>query len=251
MKRVIAGLIVIVLGIFIFTSLYAPKSSEGKFFPEFGKANLSERVSDKFVKKNVTGDNGEVVYKETKDPESGSANMVTSIVVNYRSFDTLGEVTVLFVSALGVGLLLSGKSRMKFKTPPNFILKSAVRVIAGVILITGVYIFIHGHLTPGGGFPGGSMIASAVLLFYLSDDEFKTKMKSFKLLEGTAGSLYLIFGLLGLAYGGYFLYNFLPTGTVGELFSAGIVPIIYIFVGLKVGSELSNLISDFLSEEGK
>ncbi|SHE76932.1 Membrane bound protein complex subunit mbxF [Marinitoga hydrogenitolerans DSM 16785] len=249
MKRFIAALIVLVLGIFIFTNLYS--TGEGKLFPKFGEVNLSERVSNSFVNKNVSENSGEVKFKETKNAESGSANMVTSIVVNYRSFDTLGEVTVLFVSALGVGLLLSGNTRMKFKTPPNFILKTAVRIISGIILITGVYIFIHGHLTPGGGFPGGSMIASAVLLFYLSDDEFRTKVKAFKVLEGTAGSLYLIFGLLGISLGGYFLYNFLPTGTVGELFSAGIVPIIYIFVGLKVGSELSNLISDFLSEEGK
>nr|WP_129407854.1 Na(+)/H(+) antiporter subunit B [Marinitoga lauensis] len=249
MKRVIAALLILVLALFIYGNLYS--TGEGKLFPKFGNVNLSERVSNKFINKNANGENGVVTYKETKDAESGSANMVTSIVVNYRSFDTLGEVTVLFVSALGVGLLLSGKSRMKFKTPPNFILKAGVRIIAGIILITGVYIFIHGHLTPGGGFPGGSMIASAVLLFYISDDEFRTKVKSFKFLEGTAGSLYLIFGLLGLTMGGYFLYNFLPTGVVGELFSAGIVPIIYIFVGLKVGSELSNLISDFLSEEGK
>jgi multicomponent Na+:H+ antiporter subunit B len=249
MKRVIAVLLVGVLGFFIYSNLYS--TSNGNLFPKFGEVKLSERVSNKFVKKSVNGNESEIVYNQTKDAESGSANMVTSIVVNYRSFDTLGEVTVLFVSALGVGLLLSGKSRMKFKTPPNFILRSAVRIIAGIILITGVYIFIHGHLTPGGGFPGGSMIASAVLLFYISDDEFKTKVKAFKFLEGTAGSLYLIFGLLGLSLGGYFLYNFLPTGVIGNLFSAGIVPIIYIFVGLKVGSELSNLISDFLSEEGK
>ncbi|KAF2956397.1 Na(+)/H(+) antiporter subunit B [Marinitoga sp. 38H-ov] len=249
MKRLIAILLVGVLGFFIFTNLYS--EGNGKVFPKFGEVKISERVSDKFVKKNVNGNVTTVEYKVTKDAESGSANMVTSIVVNYRSFDTLGEVTVLFVSALGVGLLLSGKSRMKFKTPPNFILKAAVRVVAGIILITGVYIFIHGHLTPGGGFPGGSMIASAILLFYISDDEFKTKVKAFKFLEGTAGSLYLIFGLLGLTMGGYFLYNFIPTGVVGELLSAGIVPIVYIFVGLKVGSELSNLISDFLSEEGK
>jgi multicomponent Na+:H+ antiporter subunit B len=249
MKRLIAILLVAVLGLFIYSNLYT--EGNGKLFPKFGEVNLSERVSEKYVKKSVNGNESEVFFNETNNAESGSANMVTSIVVNYRSFDTLGEVTVLFVSALGVGLLLSGKSRMKFKTPPNFILRSAVRIIAGIILITGVYIFIHGHLTPGGGFPGGSMIASAVLLFYISDDEFKTKVKTFKFLEGTAGSLYLIFGLLGLSMGGYFLYNFLPTGIVGNLFSAGIVPIVYIFVGLKVGSELSNLISDFLSEEGK
>ena len=47
----------------------------------------------------------------------------------------------------------------------------------------------------------------------------------------------------------YFLQNFLPVGTVGDLLSAGIIPIIYVLIGLKVGSEISGIVDNFLTEE--
>ena len=176
--------------------------------------------------------------------------MVTSVVVNYRSFDTLGEVTVLFISAFGVGLLLSGKrKRQMFAHEPSFILKHGARVVFGIMMVFGIYMITHGHLTPGGGFPGGTIIAAAILLLYIADNEFKTKLNTFKVTEGLAGSLYVIIGLLGIAIGGYFLVNFLPTGTVGDLLSAGLIPIVYILIGLKVGSEISGVVAGFATEE--
>ena len=211
---------------------------------------MESRVSDKYINKSVNGDNGEVVFGKSADLEAGSANIVTSVVVNYRSFDTLGEVTVLFISAFGVGLLLTGKrKRQKLMYKPNFILKQGARIVFGIMVIFGVYVFTHGHLTPGGGFPGGAIIAAAILLLYLSDDEFRVKLKGMKAAEGTAGSLYVIIGLLGIVFAGYFLQNFLPTGTVGEVISSGVIPIVYILIGLKVGSELSSVVDAFLTEE--
>lgn len=249
MKKFFALILVAILGFYIFSGLYMNEGGDFSF-KKFGEANLSDRVSDKYVNKNVNGDTDEVVFGKSNNLESGSSNVVTSIVVNYRSFDTLGEVTVLFISALGVALLFGGYDRKKvFKNPPSFILKYGTRIIFGIILMTGIYIFVHGHLTPGGGFPGGSMIASAILLMYISDDEFRVKFKLIKVAEGIAGSLYVIAGLVGLFVGGYFLYNFLPSGTLGNLASAGLIPVIYILVGLKVGSELSGIVANFLAEE--
>jgi multicomponent Na+:H+ antiporter subunit B len=59
----------------------------------------------------------------------------------------------------------------------------------------------------------------------------------------------VVIGLLGLALGGYFLYNFLPTGTVGEVISSGVIPVVYILIGLKVGSEISGIVSGFVTKE--
>ena len=128
-------------------------------------------------------------------------------------------------------------------------LRVGSRALFGIIIMTGVYVILHGHLTPGGGFPGGTMIASAMLLLYLADDQFRAGIKGFKILESLAGSLYVVIGLLGLVFATYFLQNFLPTGTVGDLVSSGIVPIVYILIGLKVGSEISGMIDNFLTEE--
>ena len=49
--------------------------------------------------------------------------------------------------------------------------------------------------------------------------------------------------------GGYFLMNFLPTGIVGTIFSAGLIPIIYVLIGLKVGSEIAGIVDSFLTVE--
>lgn len=245
MKKIVAIIILSVIGFFLVTGL---NDIEG--FTPYGEANVSERVSEGYIQKNVTEDADTIVFGETVDAETGSANFITSIIANYRSFDTLGEVTVLFVSALGISLLLGSGTRV-FCTvhKPNFILRVGAKVVLPLIVVVGVFVFSHGHLTPGGGFPGGSMIASAVLLMYLSNPELRLNIKRFKATESIAGSIYVIIGLLGLAMGGYFLNNFMGTGTVGSLISAGIVPIVYVLVGLKVGSELTGVITDFMKEE--
>jgi multicomponent Na+:H+ antiporter subunit B len=153
---------------------------------------------------------------------------------------------------LGVALLLasSSKKRLELNFHPNFMLRVGSRALFGIILMTGVFVTIHGHLTPGGGFPGGTMIASSILLLYLADDQFRTKVSGFKVLESFAGTLYVLIGLVGLFVFDFFLVNFLDNGILGELFSAGIVPIIYVLIGLKVGSEISGIIDNFLTEEG-
>ncbi len=108
---------------------------------------------------------------------------------------------------------------------------------------------IHGHLTPGGGFPGGALIGAAVLLKYISDDAFRAKMVGFRILEGTAGSVYVLIGMAGILFGSYFLENVLDTGKIGALFSGGLIPGIYILIGLKVGSELVGILDRFMKEE--
>jgi multicomponent Na+:H+ antiporter subunit B len=45
--------------------------------------------------------------------------------------------------------------------------------------------------------------------------------------------------------------NFLPTGTVGNLLSAGIIPVVYVIIGLKVGSEITGIVADMFNEEVK
>ncbi|ABR31068.1 cation:proton antiporter [Thermosipho melanesiensis] len=238
MRRVFSLLIVTGLLIFFVSSLSA--------IPEYGKARLS-KVSKAYINKNVKGETGEVEFEKSKNLEDGAANVVTSIVVDYRSFDTLGEVTVLFTSALGVGIILNGIKKKTFGRTPNFILRISVGILLPLILLFGAYIFIHGHLTPGGGFPGGTIIAAGILLLYLSNEEFKLG-KASKFVESVAGSVYVIIGIIGLAIGGYFLINFLPTGVLGALFSAGIIPIVYVVIGFKVGAELSGIIADLHGE---
>ncbi len=188
------------------------------------------------------------VYKGIK--ETGATNIVTSVVVNYRGFDTLGEVTVLFIAAIGLGAILATRKKKKRKEieKPSLILYTGCYLLFPLILLFGAYIFIHGHLTPGGGFQGGAIIASAFLLRYLGCPERKINRKASDATESLGGLIFVLLGLLGLIVGGYFLLNFLPKGVPNLLFSAGIIPIIYIAIGFKVGSELAGVIDNLIEE---
>ena len=190
-------------------------------------------------------------YIEKGIKQTGATNIVTSVVVNYRAFDTLGEVTVLFIAAIGIGAVLTTGRRKKSERkvePASLILYTGCRFLFPLILLFGAYIFIHGHLTPGGGFQGGAIIASAYLLIYLGCRERRISERGSKLAESLTGLIFVMVGLVGLAVGGYFLANFLPKGVPGFLFSAGIIPIIYIAIGFKVGSELAGIIDNLMEE---
>jgi multicomponent Na+:H+ antiporter subunit B len=181
---------------------------------------------------------------------TGAANIVTSVVVSYRGFDTLGEITVLFIAAIGLGAVLTGITEKKARKiqPASLILYTGCRLLFPLILVFGAYVFIHGHITPGGGFQGGAIIASGFLLIYLGCREKRVSQKAFKLTESLGGLVFVVAGLLGLAFSGYFLSNFLPKGTANTLFSGGIIPVIYVAIGFKVGSELAGIIDNLIEE---
>ncbi len=178
----------------------------------------------------------------------GSANLVTAVVVTYRGLDTLGEVTILFLTAAIIGFFLKGKLEegKREVRPSSEILQTAAAVLIPIIIVFGVYIFINGHLTPGGGFQGGAIIASAIILMLLTRPTMPFNHKLFSTIESISGLSFITLGVLGALFAGGFLDNrFIETGTVGELISGGAIPIIYSFVGLKVGAELSNILGDF------
>lgn len=183
--------------------------------------------------------------------ETGATNIVTSVVVSYRGFDTLGEITVLFTAAMGLGAVL-GTYRKRKKgekaEPASLIVHTGCRFLFPIILITGAYIIVHGHLTPGGGFQGGAVIASAFLLMYLGCSGKRIKYNVSKVTESLAGLTFIVLGIGGLTIGKNFLFNFLPKGEPNTLLSAGIIPIIYIAIGLKVGSELAGIIDNLIEE---
>jgi multicomponent Na+:H+ antiporter subunit B len=118
-----------------------------------------------------------------------------------------------------------------------------------LILLFGAYVFVHGHLTPGGGFQGGAIVASAFLLVYLGCRGKRAAETGMKITESLGGLIFILIGLIGLLIGGhYFLSNFLPKGTLGSLFSAGTIPIIYVAIGFKVGAELAGVIDNLMEE---
>ncbi|MEN8192904.1 MAG: Na(+)/H(+) antiporter subunit B [Bacteroidota bacterium] len=186
-------------------------------------------------------------YLENTVEQTGSVNTVTSIIVSYRGFDTLGEVTVLFLAATGLGaILFDKKGKKRRRQHASLIVRVSAHLIYPLIILLGAYVFIHGHLTPGGGFQGGAIIATGVLLMFMSYRSFEVSHKFLTYLESLAGITFVVVGFAGLIWGSSFLENILPLGIPNQLFSAGVIPIIYIAVGLKVGAELTGLLDNLL-----
>ncbi len=183
------------------------------------------------------------------------SNAVTSIVVNFRGFDTLGEVTVLFLSVTALGSILYRKRHQVGERSVLFSASSVVtagsKLLFPAIVLLGAYVFIHGHLSPGGGFQGGVIIATGFLLMLLAYENFSVGHNALSIIESLAGITFAGVGLLGFINGGTFLENFLPAGVLNDLFSGGVIPIIYIAVGFKVSAELTGVIYTVLNEKGE
>jgi multicomponent Na+:H+ antiporter subunit B len=121
----------------------------------------------------------------------------------------------------------------------SLIVKTITRLTVGLILLYGIYIVLHGHVSPGGGFAGGVIISLSfihLMLAYGKDAAFKKLSRSVASLFESAGALmFLSIALLGFT-GGYFFLNFLGKGRPFRLFSAGIIPLCNIAICLKVGA---------------
>ena len=180
--------------------------------------------------------------------KEGVANVVTTVVVYFRGFDTLGEIAVLFIASLGVGVMLQPNTECRLKAESNFMLQTASTLLFPLILLFGIYVMVYGHLSPGGGFQGGVIIASGVLLLLISHKNFEVPHTVIVAFETFAGVSYVLIGLMGLLLLDTFLGNFIPhnIANMGMLLSGGVIPLIYIIVGIKVGSEMSGIVQNLM-----
>jgi len=123
----------------------------------------------------------------------------------------------------------------------SLIVKNITRLVAGFIAIFGVYIVLYGHVSPGGGFAGGVILAGALVLIVLAfGEEYSRKVFPHDVAKTSdaLGALgFLLVAIFGYMVGGFFV-NFLPRGQVGNLFSAGTIPISNLAIGIKVGTGL-------------
>ena len=196
-------------------------------------------------------------------------DMVTAVNFDFRGFDTLGEETILFMSVIGGALLLRRqkdehkdengeheawlREAAKRSTPnPSEAVKATTVGLVGPLVAFGLYIVAHGQLTPGGGFQGGVILATAPLLVYIADDLETFKRITHKALleasEGFAIFSYVALGLAGVAAGGTFLQNILPFGVTGKLLSGGTITVLNLITGLAVASGFVHLLHAFLEQ---
>ncbi len=137
----------------------------------------------------------------------------------------------------------------KNKTGMSIIVKTNTRIIVSMILVFGIYIVLHGHISPGGGFAGGVIIALSFTLLMLAFGKDMTISKISKNLasnlESIGALMFLFIALFGFL-GGAFFMNILNKGTPFKLFSAGTIPLSNCAISLKVGIGLFSIYLAFV-----
>ena len=196
-------------------------------------------------------------------PERSTTDVVTAVNFDYRGFDTLGEEFILFAAVIAVASILrtlrGERSRpadddaVGRDVPDTSLLVrvTGLGLVAPVILV-GIYIVAHGHQTPGGGFQGGVILATALLLTYLAGDYATMRAVGptwlIELAEGTGAAGFALIGVAGLVAGEAFFENVLGKGTPGELLSSGTIPLSNAAVGLAVTGGFVFMLSEFLQQ---
>lgn len=128
----------------------------------------------------------------------------------------------------------------------TLIVKTISSWVKVLIFLFGIYIIIFGHLTPGGGFAGGVILASSYVLLMLSfgreSVEENLSLPAASRLDCLGAFLFAVIAILGLVFGSAFFVNFLYQqylpGSALNLVSAGTIPLSNIAIGLKVGASL-------------
>jgi multicomponent Na+:H+ antiporter subunit B len=196
-------------------------------------------------------------------PERQTTAVVTAVNFDFRGLDTLGEEFILFAAVVGVASLFR-LLRGERDTKPDDdaagrrVRESSVAVtvlglgLVGPTVLVGLYVVIHGHQTPGGGFQGGVILATALLLVYLCD-QYRTLRQVgpvwlIELGEAIGGAGLVLIGLAGLVFGSAFFENVLPFGTAGFLLSAGTIVLSSSAVGLAVAGGFSFMLTEFLEQ---
>jgi multicomponent K+:H+ antiporter subunit A len=118
-------------------------------------------------------------FLENSKPGGGGTNVVNVILVDFRGFDTLGEITVLAIAALGIFSMLrnvrlqpvtaEGRSSARSRDAYPTLLAQISRPLLPLALMVAVYIFLRGHNLPGGGFIAGLIAAVALILQYIAN----------------------------------------------------------------------------------
>ena len=196
-------------------------------------------------------------------PERHVTNMTSAVNFDYRGFDTLGEEFMLLCAVTGVTVLLRGHRGEAHDARPGRTGRRPVlprtdataltgRLGAGVLLLFGLYVALHAMTTPGGGFQGGVILASGALLVFLGDGYAMwrrlVRSEAMDACEGLGAALYALCGFAGVAAGLPFGQNILPLGSLGDLFSGGLMLVENLGVTLAVGGGFLVVFIEFLEE---
>lgn len=185
--------------------------------------------------------------------DAHTPNVVTTMIADYRGFDTLGETVVVFTAGLACMLLLRTPVPLRAggigRPKPSIISDVVARAMIPIVQLFALYVVFHGHYSPGGGFQGGALIAGSVLLARIvfgaarSQAIFPTALATPLGLIGIA--IYAGVGLLAMPFGGALLdYAHLPFDLPPDLRRNWGILLVEIGVALAVSGTLVSIFDD-------
>ena len=203
-------------------------------------------------------------YVEQGLQETGAVNIISGIILDYRAFDTLGESHVLFTALMCVTVLLRrDRKNMRTQYEDFYTIRdekyhelyreSIMRLVAAVLLpclfLYGAYVLLNGQNSPGGGFSGGAVLGSGMMICaaaygFRSTDKVVTK-KAANLIAFFALGFYSFAKGYVFFMGANGLENHIPKGTPGAVFSGGMILPLDIAVGLVVACTMFGFYSLF------
>jgi multicomponent Na+:H+ antiporter subunit B len=194
--------------------------------------------------------------------EGGAENIVTAIILNYRGYDTMGEVTVIFSALISVLAVLNREKRELIPPPrytpgyePSIMVRTAIKLVLPFILLFSVYTILMGKYSPGGGFQGGAVIAAGfivyTIIFGLYDASRYIPLVSRITIEGIAPFAFFSGGLVGIFTGLNFLTYKLPGLSVNYQSAISATVYTWIEIGIGVGGAtiFTSILFALLKEE--
>jgi multicomponent Na+:H+ antiporter subunit B len=195
-------------------------------------------------------------------PQRKATSAISVTTFDYRGIDTLIEEFILFTAAVGVMVLLrvqraeeevpAEPEAVRRPTGRSASLRSLGTALVGPVLVLGIDIVLHGHLTPGGGFQGGVILMTAFFLVYLAGTHIGLgrlrPLAAMEAAEGVGAAGFAVIGLGGVVLAGAYLENFIAPGQVGYLISGGAIPLLNIAVGLEVMGALLVVLGELLDQ---
>ncbi len=204
---------------------------------------------------NIVNNEVSARYIEQGLQETGAVNIVAGIILDYRAFDTLGEAHVLFIAALSVMILLrldyrkdgsldagselhdEGYDR-KYELKNDTILQFFTTLLFPIMVLYGIYIILNGHISAGGGFAGGAIIGSALILYNNAFGFKKTRRffnySTYKWVTFGGLITYAVLKLYSFYMGANHLDSNIALGSAGDILSSGLILPLNICVGIVV-----------------
>ncbi|MCU4182777.1 hypothetical protein K6U06_00250 [Acidiferrimicrobium sp. IK] len=196
-------------------------------------------------------------------PLRRSTDAVSAVTLDFRGIDTLFEEFILFAAVAGVSILLrplsdeigempEDQAPDRRVPPPSPAVGLLGTILAPLLVVAGLETVTHGQVSPGGGFQGGVVLASALFVVYLATSYSRAeRFQPGGLLEASDGAGaggYVIVGVVGLLAGAAFLSNTVSLGQPGNLISGGTIPILNAVVAVEVAGGFVLLAKEFLDQ---